>query len=375
MAEETAQERTEEPTPKRREDARKKGQVARSRDFNTTVSLLAGGAGCLILGPAMLTEIVAMLGSGLALERNLVFDAEAPQRLFYDAMLAAGFALAPLLALLFACSLLGPMALGGFSISAEALQPKLERINPIKGLGRIFSANGLVELLKAILKFLLVGAVAALCLWQLTGWLMALGLGPVELSMAQVGPRFAWCFLMISSAMLLVAMIDVPFQLWDHTRKLRMTRQEIKDEMKESEGRPEVKGHIRRLQQQAAQQRMMQDVPTADVVITNPTHFAVALRYVDGEMSAPVVVAKGRDLVAARIREVAAAHRVTVFSAPPLARALYAGADIGEEIPAELFVAVARVLAYVYQLRNAGDYGPRVTPPDPDSLTPKPSAD
>jgi flagellar biosynthetic protein FlhB len=375
MAEETAQERTEQPTPKRREDARKKGQVPRSRDFNTTISLLAGGAGCLILGPAMLADIIAMLGSGLALDRSLVFDADAPQRLFYDAMLAAGYALAPLLALLFVCSLLGPLALGGFSVSAEALQPKLERINPIKGLGRIFSVNGLVELVKAILKFLLVAAVAAVCLWQLTGWLIGLGLGPVELSMAQVGPRFVWCFLVISSAMLLVSMIDVPFQLWDHTRKLRMTRQEIKDEMKESEGRPEVKGHIRRMQQQAAQQRMMQDVPTADVVITNPTHFAVALRYVDGEMNAPVVVAKGRDLVAARIREVAAAHRVTVFSAPPLARALYAGADIGEEIPAELFVAVARVLAYVYQLRHAGDYGPRVTPPDPDSLTPKPTVD
>ena len=373
MAEETSQERTEQPTPKRREDARKKGQVPRSRDFNTTVSLLAGGLGCLLLGPAMLSEIIGLLGSGLALERDLAFDAEAPQRLFYGALVDAGFALAPLLALLFGCSLLGPLALGGFSISAQALQPKLERISPIKGLGRIFSANGLVELVKAILKFLLVTAVAAVCLWQLADWLIALGLGPVALSIAEIGPRFVWCFLVISSAMLLVSLIDVPFQLWDHTRKLRMTRQEIKDELKESEGRPEVKGHVRRLQQQAAQQRMMQDVPTADVVITNPTHFAVALRYVDGEMNAPIVVAKGRDLVAARIREIAAAHKITVFSAPPLARALYAGADVGDEIPAELFVAVARVLAYVYQLRNAGDYGPRVTPPDPDSLTPKPS--
>ncbi len=375
MAEETSQERTEEPTPKRLQDARKKGQVARSRDFNTTLSLLAGGGGCLLLGPAMFNDLISMLGSSLTLERGIIFDVNAAQRMFHDALLQSAVALAPLLVLLFVCSLLGPLAMGGLVVSAESLQPKLERVDPLKGLKRIFSANGLVELVKAILKFLLVGSAAVACLWQLADWLIALGLGPVSLSIAKIGPRFVWCFLMISAAMLLVAMIDVPFQLWEHSRKLRMTRQEIKDEMKESEGRPEVKGHVRRLQQQAAQQRMMQDVPTADVVITNPTHFAVALRYVDGEMRAPIVVAKGRDLVAARIRELAESNRVTIFSAPPLARALYAGADIGEEIPAELFMAVARVLAYVFQLKNAGDYGPRVTPPDPNSLTPDASTD
>ncbi len=374
MAEEqSAQERTEQPTPKRLEDARKKGQVPRSRDFNTTVSLLAGGFGCLMLGPGLLSDISSMLGGNLAFSREAVFDDTAVLRLFYSAMMQALLALAPLLALMFICSLAGPMLLGGWAISADAIQPKLERISPLKGLQRIFSANGLVELVKAILKFLLVSSVAALCLWQLADWLIALGLAPVQQSMSEVGRRFAWCFLMISAAMLLISLIDVPFQLWDHTRKLKMTRQEIKDEMKETEGRPEVKGHVRRLQQQAAQQRMMQDVPTADVVITNPTHYAVALRYVDGEMNAPVVVAKGRDLVAARIREIAREHDITVFSAPPLARALYAGAEIGDEIPAELFLAVARVLAYVFQLRTFGRGGGKITPPDPDSLIPDPT--
>ncbi len=375
MSEETAQERTEAPTPKRLEDARKKGQVPRSRDLNTTVSLLAGGFGCLMLGPGLLADINTMLGSGLSFERGIVFDADAPQRLFYAAMTAAAMALAPLLALLFVCALLAPLSLGGWSASADAITPKLERIDPLKGLQRIFSANGLMELAKALLKFLLVGSVAALCLWQLSDFLLALGMGPLQQSVSELGTRFAFCFLAISSAMVVIALVDVPFQLWSHTKKLRMTRQEIKDEMKESEGRPEVKGHVRRLQQEAAQQRMMQDVPTADVVITNPTHFAVALRYVDGEMNAPVVVAKGKDLVAARIREIAGENNITLFSAPPLARALYAGTEIGEEIPAELFLAVAHVLAYVFRLRTARPGDRKVTPPDPDLIHPGPDYD
>jgi flagellar biosynthetic protein FlhB len=372
MAEETSQERTEDPTPKRREDARKKGQVPRSRDFNTTVSLLAGGLGCMLLGPQMLAEVLDLLSAGLSFDRGTAFSDAAPQRLFHAALMSATWALAPLLALLFVCSLLGPLALGGWSFSAEALQPKLERISPVKGLARIFSANGLMELFKAILKFLLVASVAAACIWQLADWLLALGMGPLQQSVTEVALRFTWCFLMISAAMVAIALIDVPFQLWNHGRQLRMTRQEIKDEMKESEGRPEVKGQVRKLQQQAAQQRMMQDVPGADVVITNPTHFAVALRYVDGEMNAPVVVAKGRDLVAARIRELASANDVPLFSAPPLARALYAGTDIGDEIPADLFLAVARVLAYVFQLRMPGQRGRTATPPDPESVKPPP---
>ncbi|MEP5765384.1 MAG: flagellar biosynthesis protein FlhB [Halieaceae bacterium] len=370
MAEETAQERTEEPTAKRREDAKKKGEVPRSRDFNTLVSLLAGGLGTLVLGPTLIGDTRQLLSGGLRLERNLAFDDGAPLQLFHAAMIDAALLLAPLLSLLLVCTLLGPLLLGGWSFSPAAIAPKLERVSPIKGMGRIFSARSLVELVKALLKFLLVGGVAVATLWQTSGWLLALATTPLSRGMTEVGEQFVWCFLLLSSAMIVIALIDVPFQLWDHTRKLRMSRQEIKDEMKESEGRPEVKGHIRNLQQQAAQQRMMEDVPSADVIITNPTHFAVALRYKDGQMSAPIVVAKGRDLVALRIREIAAEHNITIFSAPPLARALHAGTDIGDEIPANLFVAVARVLAYVFQLRSAGDYARQVPMPDPDTLQP-----
>jgi len=370
MAEETAQERTEAPTPKRLEDARKKGQVPRSRDFNTLVSLMAGGFGAMILGPALMRDTQKLLQGSLDLHRGLAFDETAPLRLFDAAISDATWMLAPLLTMLLLCSLIGPLLLGGWSFSPQALAPKLERIDPIKGLQRIFSAKGLVELIKALLKFVLVALVAVLTLWQMADWLVVLGIGPLQQSLPEVGRKFVWCLLILSSAMILIALIDVPFQLWDHTRKLKMSRQEIKDEMKETDGRPEVKSHFRGLQQQAAQQRMMQDVPTADVVITNPTHYAVALRYEDGKMNAPVVVAKGRDLVAARIRELAREHGVVLFSAPPLARALYAGTDIGQEIPANLFVAVARVLAYVFQLRHAGSLASGIPMPDPDLLHP-----
>lgn len=370
MAEETAQERTEEPTPKRREDSRKKGQVPRSRELNTLLSLMAGGLGALMLGPSLVGDTASVLREGLLRPGMLAFDDGAPARLLEAALVDATLLLLPLLLLMLAASFAGPILLGGWSFSVEALAPKLERIDPIKGIGRIFSARSLMELGKTILKFLLVAAVAVTILWQLSGWLLGLAVTPLMLSLPAVGYKFGQVFLLLSCAMILVAAIDVPFQLWDHTRKLRMSRQEIKDEMKETDGRPEVKAHVRNLQQQAAQQRMLQDVPSADVVITNPTHFAVALRYVDGQMNAPLVVARGQDLVAQQIREIAIDHNITLFSAPPLARALYAATEIGQEIPARLFVAVARVLAYVFQLREAGGLASKVKLPRAETLVP-----
>lgn len=312
-----------------------------------------------------------MLRDGLTRPGPAAFEEAAPLQMLQAALVDSTLLLLPLLVLMFVAGLAGPVLLGGWSFSVEALAPKAERIDPFKGLGRIFSLRSLMELGKTILKFLLVAAVAITVLWQLSDWLLGLAISPLALSLPAVGLKFAQVFIMLSCAMILVAVIDVPFQLWDHTRKLKMSRQEIKDEMKETDGRPEVKAHIRNLQQQAAQQRMLQDVPGADVVITNPTHYAVALRYVDGEMNAPVVVARGRDLVAQQIREIASEHNITLFSAPPLARALYAATEVGQEIPARLFVTVARVLAYVFQLRDAGGFASGVTMPKPDSLLPE----
>lgn len=370
MAEQSAQERTEDPTPKRLLDARKKGQVPRSKEFNTLISLLAGGAGAWMFGPMMIEATLDVLRLGLMQPARLAFDDQAPAILLHNAMISSVLLLAPIMALLFVASLAAPMAMGGWSMSADAITPKFERIDPVKGLGRIFAVRSLMELAKTILKFLLVAAVAALTLWQLHDWLLGLSVSPLLMSLPAIGGKFVTVFLLLSAAMIFVALIDVPFQLWDHTRQLRMTRQEVKDEMKETDGRPEVKAHIRGMQQQAAQQRMMLDVPSADVVITNPTHFAVALRYTDGEMNAPVVVAKGKDLVAAQIREIAIDNEITLFSAPPLARALYAASEIGQEIPERLFVTVARVLAYVFQLRQAGGLSSTIKPPSDESLLP-----
>jgi flagellar biosynthetic protein FlhB len=361
--EDKSQERTEQATPKRLKEARERGQVPRSRELNTMVMLLAGSGGLLIMGEQLLEGVSALLRRGWVLERALVFDtrvlAQRLAALVQDALVT----IAPLLALLFAAALAGPALIGGWSFSAQSLGFKWEKLDPVKGLGRIFAWRGLMELTKTLVKFVLVGAVSAVLLWQLAGPLLSLGAQPLESAMGLAARLLSWSFLGLSAVLILIALVDVPFQLWDHARQLKMTRQEVRDELKETDGRPEVKGRIRALQREMAQRRMMEEVPKADVVIVNPTHFAVALRF-DRHMSAPRVVAKGADLIAARIRGIAQQHDVAVFSAPPLARALYHSTELGQEIPAALYVAVAQVLAYVYQLRSSVQgLGPEPAPP------------
>ena len=249
----------------------------------------------------------------------------------------------------------------------KAVSFKLEKIDPIKGFGRIFALKGLMELAKVLAKFALVASISASIVWSLIEELLGLGNEPLEAAIVHVAKLCGWSFLACSSALILVAMIDVPFQLWQHTKQLKMTKQEIKDENKETEGRPEVKSRIRALQQEISQRRMMEAVPTADVILTNPTHYAVALKYDQASNGAPVVVAKGADLIAANIRAVAEQNGVAIVSAPPLARALYASTDIDQEIPAGLYVAVATILTYVYQLNTMNEYG-GVAPEKPVDL-------
>ncbi|NNL54991.1 MAG: flagellar biosynthesis protein FlhB, partial [Woeseia sp.] len=243
--------------------------------------------------------------------------------------------------------------IGGWSFSVKAFAFKGERMSPIKGLKRIFSLNSVIELVKAIGKFALVGLIAVLWLWWSIDELLALGRQPVGAAIQTAIEICGVSLLVVSTGLIVIAMIDVPFQLHSYRKKLKMTRTEVRDEFKETEGRPEVKGRIRQLQRQAAQRRMMADIPTADVVITNPTHFAIALKYDDEGNGAPRVVAKGKGLIAAKIREIATHHRVPLFSAPPLARALYRSTELGQEIPAALYTAVAQVLAYIFQIRDA----------------------
>ncbi|HHH46666.1 MAG TPA: flagellar biosynthesis protein FlhB [Thiotrichales bacterium] len=345
------QERTEQPTEKRRQDARRKGQVPRSRELNTTLMLLVAAMAFLVLGDDMARSLTGLMEAAFRIDRH---DLRQPMTIVpaLGEALAAGFlGILPFLFLMVVIALGASVALGGWSFTLEAIRFRPEKLDPVKGMKRIFSARGAMELAKALVKFVLVGTVGVLLLTGWFGEMLSLGNQHVDQALAHAGHLLAWAFLLLSGSLVLVALFDVPFQLWDHTRQLKMTRQEVKDEMKDTEGKPEVRSRIRQLQQEAARRRMMEAVPEADVVITNPTHFAVALKYDEQRMRAPKVVAKGRDLVAKRIREIALENDVPLFSAPPLARALYHTTDLDAEIPAGLYLAVAQVLAYVYQLR------------------------
>jgi flagellar biosynthetic protein FlhB len=248
---------------------------------------------------------------------------------------------------------LAPLAIGGWNFSAEALTPRWDRLDPIAGLQRVFSVRGLLELLKSLARFLVIAVIAVLVLRHQFAQFAGLSTEPLRAGITHALSLSGAALIFLGGGLALIAGIDVPLALWQHHRGLRMTREEIRQEAKETEGNPEVRGRIRRVQQEMARRRMMEEVPRADVVITNPTHYAVALRYDDTRMRAPIVVAKGADLVAQRIRQIATEHGVPLVEAPPLARTLHAGCEIGDEIPARLYAVVAQVLTYVYQLRTA----------------------
>jgi flagellar biosynthetic protein FlhB len=265
--------------------------------------------------------------------------------------------MAPLMIVLLIADLLTPMLMGGWNFSSEAFEPKFSKLNPLQGIKKIVGIQGVVELIKAIIKVIVIGFVA----WNLFEVyfddFMTLNRLNLDQALLRAGEIIVKCLLILSSTLLLLVLIDVPYQLWNHQRQLMMTKQEVRDESKESEGSPELKGKIRQMQMQAAQRRMMEEVPTADVIVTNPTHFAVALKYDQNSSGAPILVAKGTDLVATQIRNVALANKVTMVAAPALARALYYSTELNQEIPRGLFLAVAQILAYVFQLKAASQNG------------------
>jgi flagellar biosynthetic protein FlhB len=352
MAEETGQEKTEEPTPKRIREAREKGDVPRSKELGATVLLLAAAASALIFGDLVAGRMRGMMASNLSLEREALFDSSMMVAYLARSMFDALLSLSGFFGLVLLAAIVGPIALGGWNFSGESVQPKASRINPLSGLKRMFSLKALVELVKALAKFLLVASIAILALKVMQPRLLGLGAQDVVPAINDAVDIVIWTFLLISASLILISLLDVPFQLYDYSKKMKMTLQEVKDEMKSTEGKPEVKGRIRQLQREISQRQMMGKIPEADVVITNPTHYAVALKYDPESGRAPVVLAKGADFVALRIRELAVEHEVPMLSAPPLARALYQHAELDQEIPAGLFKAVAQVLAYVYQLRS-----------------------
>ena len=352
MAEnEDGQEKTEQPTAKRLEDAKRKGQTARSKELSTMAVTLLGGMALVGMSSHFGAGLSDIMASGFTIPRADVFDPAAMARRLVAGIQDALLMLAPFFVLVLVLAVASSVALGGIAVSAQAMAPKLGKLNPVKGMGRVFSLKGLLELVKALAKFLLVGGTTTLLLWLSIDQFLGLGRMELEPAVSQLGSLVGWSFVLIASTLILIAMVDVPFQIWDHRRQLKMTRQEVREEMKETEGRPEVKGRIRNLQREMAQRRMMEEVPKADVIVTNPTHYAVALRYDQNSMHAPKVVAKGVELVAANIRRVGAEHGVPVVQAPMLARALYAHTELGQTIPAGLFLAVAKLLAYVFQLR------------------------
>lgn len=353
MAEDSDQEKTEEPTGKRLEDARKKGQIARSRELNTFAILIASATLLLMQGEKIGKGLLEMMRTEFQLSRATIFDPLSLMLHLKQVMMDGLMLIAPFFALTVVIAIIAPISLGGWIFSWEAISPKLEKLDPIKGIPRLFAVRGLVEMLKALLKILLVFAVAVALYRSYINELLGLGTEHMEQSVAHALNIIGMCFLLLSASLILIAMIDVPYQLWDHSKKLKMTLQEIKDEHKDSEGSPEVKGRQRRMQMDMAQNRMMAEVPKADVIVTNPSHYAVALRYDQNSNSAPTLVAKGVDLIAAQIRNVAIGADVPLVASPPLARALYYSTEVDREIPQGLYLAVAQILAYVYQLKSA----------------------
>jgi len=358
MAEsESGQEKSEEPTSKKLDDARKKGQIARSRDFNTMVIIALAATVLLVTGKVMIADLSLLMTEYFQPSRQDIYDPIGVVRWFYGAIFDALWLLVPFLAMMFVSALFAPIVIGGWAFSVETITPKLSKLNPIKGLKKIFSAKGLMELVKALAKFLLVAATSLAVIWVNTDDYLQLGNMPMKPALRQAGELIAWAFLLVTIALIIISAIDVPFQMWDHKKQMKMTLQEVKDEMKNTDGKPEVKAKIRQKQREMADARMMDAVPDADVVITNPTHFAIALKYDPDNMRAPLVLAKGGDFVAANIRRVASANEILLLESPPLARALYHTTNIGEEIPHGLYVAVAQVLAYVFQLRDVQKNG------------------
>jgi flagellar biosynthesis protein FlhB len=367
VADESDVEKTESATPKRLEKAREEGQVARSRELTSFALLSAGFFGIWGLSSPISLHMQSILRGALSFNHDTVLDT---RQMLIGASTAgreAAMALFPVLALTGLAALAAPMALGGWLLSTKPLAPNFGRLNPAKGIGRIFSSQGPIMLGMSILKTLVVGGLAGWAMWARKDEVLGLVTKPLDLALADAMHLLVVCCGMAISGLFLVAALDVPYQLWTHAKKLRMSKEEVKREHRESDGDPQQKGRIRAQQRAASRRRMMSAIPTADVIVTNPTHFAVALKYADGEMRAPKVVAKGVNLVAARIRDLGREHNIPLLEAPPLARALYHNVEINREIPGALYGAVAQVLAWVYQLRRFKKDG-GVAPDEPENL-------
>lgn len=362
------QERTEEASAKKLADAKKKGQVPRSKELATMAVTVSGAVTLLAVGGSVADGMLNLMRRGLSTDYLVRSEQIDLPGKFYELLLSGLVVIWPLLLVAIIAAILANTIMGGWTFNLSA---KLDRLDPIKGMAKVFSVRSLGELAKAIMKMSFIGFAAWLLLKMLASDILALGIQDPAEAIVNSSSLLGWFFLYVSLPLVVIAAIDVPWQMWNYKKELRMTKQEVKDEFKESDGRPEVKAKLREMQQAAANRRMMEKVPTADVVITNPTHFAVALKYDEAKMRAPMLVAKGADVLAAKIREVAGENGVAIVESPRLARAVYASVDLDAEIPGGLYVAVAQILTYVYQLRSwqtmGGDF-PEAPKPQVDDV-------
>ena len=353
MAEsESGADKTEDPTEKRKKDSREKGEIARSKELNTLAIMLAGSAGLLIFGGALAQDLMELMRYNFSLSREVLLNPDSMGAFLLHSGKIALIAVQPVLITLLIAALVGPISLGGWLFAAGSLAPKFSRMNPAAGIKRMFSAKALVELLKALAKFFIILIVALLVLKSDIDDLLRIAHEPLELAVIHSLQVVGWSALWMACGLILIAAVDVPVQLWESHQKLLMTKQEVRDEHKDQEGRPEVKQRIRQVQREMSQRRMMAAIPDADVIITNPTHYAVALKYDPEKGGAPMLLAKGSDFLALKIREIGTKHNILLLESPALARSIYYSTELEQEIPAGLYLAVAQVLAYVYQNRQ-----------------------
>ena len=353
MAEsESGQDKTEDPTEKRKKDSREKGEIARSKELNTLAVMLAGAGGLLIFGGLLAQELMDLMRLNFTLSREVIMDEKSMGTFLLVSGKIALVAIQPVMITLLLAALIGPISLGGWLFAAGSMAPKFSRMNPGAGLKRMFSMKAVIELVKALAKFLITLFVALMVLSADIDDFLRIAHEPLEQAIIHSVTLVGWSSLWLACGLIIIAAVDVPVQLWESHKKLLMTKQEVRDEHKDQEGRPEVKQRIRQTQREMSQRRMMAAIPDADVVITNPTHYAVALKYDPEKGGAPMLLAKGSDFTALKIREIAVANDILLLESPALARSIFYSTDLDQEIPAGLYLAVAQVLAYVYQIRQ-----------------------
>ncbi|MGF6554987.1 flagellar biosynthetic protein FlhB [Pseudomonas sp. S30_BP2TU TE3576] len=353
MAEsESGQDKTEDPTEKRKQDSREKGEIARSKELNTLAIMLVGASALLIFGGAMAQDMMELMRINFSLPREVILDQRSMATYLMRSGQIALWSIQPVMITLVLAAIIGPISLGGWLFAASSMAPKFSRLNPGPGLKRMFSTKSLVELLKALAKFIIILFVALAVLSSDIDDLLRIAHEPLDMAIIHSLQVVGWSTLWMACGLILIAVVDVPVQLWESHKKLLMTKQEVRDEHKDQDGRPEVKQRIRQLQREMSQRRMMAAIPEADVVITNPTHYAVALKYDPEKGNAPVLLAKGSDFLALKIREIAVANEILLLESPALARSIYYSTELEQEIPGGLYLAVAQVLAYVYQIRQ-----------------------